>query len=223
MIMKEFYEFYDAHLTALGIKKGDHLLMYSNISSFGNLSKKIFEIIINNTLNRIGKRGTLIMPAYTFQVNKNYLFNIKILNKNFSTSSLTKFFFKLKNIKLISKPIHIHIGVGVKSYILNNMSNPYQSFEKNTDFDLMIKNNFKCVFLGCSPAEGGTYFLYFEHLANVAHRIKIIVKKKILKNKKIITVNVNYSDRPNVKFEDYNLNNAFEKIKKIFYLFELIN
>ena len=78
----------------------------------------------------------------------------------------------------------------------------------------MKKNNFKCVFLGCSPAEGGTYFLYLEHRANVKHRRKIIIKKKVLKNKKKITVNINYSERPSIKFEDYNLNSAFEKIKR---------
>ena len=211
--MKTFSEFFESHLTALGIKSGDHLLMYSNVSSFGSLNNKILEIIINNTLKRIGKSGTLLMPAYTFQVNKNYIFNVKILNKNFSTSSLTKAFFKLKNLKRSNRPIHSHIGVGRKAYILNNRSNPFQSFEKNTDFDLMKKNNFKCVFLGCSPAEGGTYFLYLEHRANVKHRRKIIIKKKVLKNKKKITVNINYSERPIIKFEDYNLNSAFEKIK----------
>ena len=212
--MKAFSEFFDSHLTALGIKSGDHLLMYSNISSFGILNKKVLEIIINNTIKRIGKSGTLLMPAYTFQVNKNYLFNVKILNKNFSTSSLARAFFKLKGIKRSNRPIHSHIGVGAKAYILNNMSNPFQSFEKNTDFDLMQKNNFKCIFLGCSPAEGGTYFLYLEHRANVKHRRKIIIKKKILKNKRKIEVSINYSDRPNMKFEDYDLNSAFEKIRK---------
>ena len=212
--MKTFSEFFESHLTALGIKSGDHLLMYSNVSSFGSLNNKILEIIINNTLKRIGKSGTLLMPAYTFQVNKNYIFNVKILNKNFSTSSLTKAFFKLKNLKRSNRPIHSHIGVGRKAYILNNKSNPFQSFEKNTDFDLMKKNNFKCVFLGCSPAEGGTYFLYLEHRANVKHRRKIIIKKKVLKNKKKITVNINYSERPSIKFEDYNLNSAFEKVKR---------
>lgn len=212
--MKTFSEFFESHLKALGIKSGDHLLMYSNVSSFGSLNNKILEIIINNTLKRIGKSGTLLMPAYTFQVNKNYIFNVKILNKNFSTSSLTKAFFKLKNLKRSNRPIHSHIGVGRKAYILNNRSNPFQSFEKNTDFDLMKKNNFKCVFLGCSPAEGGTYFLYLEHRANVKHRRKIIIKKKVLKNKKKITVNINYSERPSIKFEDYNLNSAFEKIKR---------
>ena len=212
--MDNFSKDFDKHMNELKIKKSDHLLVYSNLSSFGSLNKNLAKNILHKVLQRIGKRGTLFMPAYTFNVSSNYVFRINILNKNFSTSSLTKYFFKFPKIKRSLRPIHSHIGIGYKDYILSNLKNPYQSFDNNTDFDLMKKNKFKCLFLGCSPAEGGTYFLHVEHMLNVPHRKNIILKKKILYKQKIINTYINYSSRGDFTLDKYDLNGAFKKIEK---------
>ena len=79
-------------------KKNDNILVYSKLSSFGiidrHFSKKFLDILIEY----IGLNGTIIMPSYTFE-NKDYIFDIKTLKHNYSSSLLVKEFFKIKKIR----------------------------------------------------------------------------------------------------------------------------
>ena len=73
------------HFKKLKIKKNDNILVYSKLSSFGiidrHFSKKFLDILIEY----IGLNGTIIMPSYTFE-NKDYIFDIKTLKHNYSSS-----------------------------------------------------------------------------------------------------------------------------------------
>ena len=148
------------HFKKLKIKKNDHILVYSKLSSFGiidrHFSKKFLDILIKY----IGSNGTIIMPSYTFE-NKDYIFNINTLKHNYSSSLLVKEFFKIKNIRS-KRLIHSHIALGLKAKILKSKIDPSISLGRNSDFDLMTKNNFKCVFLGCDANEAGTFFIHLE-------------------------------------------------------------
>ena len=64
------------HLKKLKIKKGDDILIYSKLSSFGIIKKNFSKIFLNTLINYIGSRGTIVMPSYTFE-NKNFVFDIK--------------------------------------------------------------------------------------------------------------------------------------------------
>ena len=210
--MKNIKKYIINHLEQLDIKHNDHILLYSKISSFGVIEKHFSKLLLNIILAHLGKNGTLIMPSYTFK-KKKFIFNINKLSQNYSTGILVKEFFKNNKIKRSLKPIHSHIGIGKKSYILSNKLKNFNSFGRNSDFDLLTKNNFKCVFLGCTPQESATYLIHLEYINNAPYRNKIGIKKKILYGNLIKDVNVEYFDRPKEFSFDYN--NAVKILKKL--------
>ena len=199
------------HLKRLGLKSTDNVLVYSNLSSFGSLDKNLPKRILDYLLSFFTIKGTLVMPSYTFDHPKNFIFNINKLQKNYSTGSLVKEFFKKKNVIRSFKLIHSHIGIGKKSYILKK-SNKMLSFGNDSDFDLMKKNNFKCLYLGCTPAQAATYFFHLEYINQVPYRKKIFLKKKYLFNNKTRETEIEYLS--NDKLKKYNLNKSFFLMKK---------
>ena len=199
------------HLKKLKIKKNDHILVYSKLSSFGIVNKKFVKKLLGTLLNFIGPKGTIIMPSYTFE-SKNYIFDIKKLKHNYSTSILTKEFFKFKRVRS-NRLIHNHIGLGAKAKILKDKIDPTITLGENSDFDIMTKNNFKCIFLGCDANEAGTFFIHLEYINKVPYRKDIIINKKILYRGKDKIIKVNYSNRP--KKIEFDFNKAFNKIKKL--------
>ena len=199
------------HFKKLKIKKNDHILVYSKLSSFGIIDKRFSKKFLNILIKYIGSKGTIVMPSYTFE-NKDYIFNIKTLKHNYSSSLLVKEFFKLKKTRS-KRLIHSHIALGHKANILKEKIDPTISLGQDSDFDIMTKNNFKCIFLGCDANEAGTYFIHLEYLNKVPYRNNMILKKKILVGKKIKTIKVEYSSRPKEIEFDFNL--AFKKIEKL--------
>ena len=165
------------HLKKLNIKKNDHILVYTKLSSFGELGEKIVENFLNTLILYMGKNGTIIMPSYTFEKDKNLIFNKDVIKKNYSTSLITKKFFRLKNIKRSTRPIHSHMGVGEKIKFLENKNN-FNSFGIYSDFYYFRKYNFKTIFLGCSPDEAATYLINLEYINKVPYRKRIKIKKK---------------------------------------------
>ena len=151
------------------------------------------------------------MPSYTFE-NKKFVFDIKKLARNYSTSILVKEFFKVKKTRS-KRLIHSHIGLGLKDKILKENIDKSVSLGKKSDFDIMTKENFKCVYIGCNANEAGTYLIHLEHLNKVPYRKKLVLYKKILENDIIKEVKIHYSQRPKDTKIDYNY--AFNKLKKL--------
>ena len=199
------------HFKKLKIKKNDHILVYSKLSSFGIIDRHFSKKFLNILIEYIGSKGTIIMPSYTFE-SKDYIFNIKTLKHNYSSSLLVKEFFKIKKTRS-KRLIHSHIALGLKADILKRQINPTITLGRNSDFDIMTKNNFKCVFLGCDANAAGTFFIHLEYLNNVPYRKNIILEKKISHGKKNKIIKVKYSSRP--KMIDFDFNLAFKKIEKL--------
>ena len=197
------------HLQELGIERGDNLVLFSKLSSFGIVDKKFPKKFLDFLIKHLTDKGTLIMPSYSFE-NDNFVFDVKKISPNKTTGKLVKFFFKKKKIIRSLRPIHSHIGIGKKSHLLK--SKYHNSFGKFSDFYFFTKNNFKCIFLGCDPSEAATYFIHLEYLNNVPYKKKTIIKKKLKINKKIKLVKFRY----NIKITNnkIDLNLGFKKMIK---------
>ncbi len=208
------------HLKKLNVKKNDHILVYAKLSAFGELGKNFVENFLNTLTNYMDKNSTIIMPSYTFEKNKNFIFNKNIIKKNYSTSIITKKFFKLKNIKRSLRPIHSHMGIGKKINFLENKNN-FNSFGIYSDFYYFKKYNFKTIFLGCSPNEAATYLINLEYINKVPYRKRIKLKKKIFLKNKTKNITIDYFNKPKNIVFDYD--NAFLKMKKIGFKYKKVN
>ena len=211
--MKKLNFYYKNLFKQLKIKKGDKIVIHSNLFTFGFSSSKLPKIIISNLKLAVGSSGTIVMPLYTFGADPLQLYDKKKIYKGEHTkftSLLSKVFFKEKKIIRSDCPIHSHIGIGKDSNILLK-SNPSNTYGKKSDFELMKNNNFKLLLLGCSAQEGATYFHHVEAMQNVSYGKWISFKRKIIINKKIKNINVNFFEKKKIK---HDLNRALQLITK---------
>ena len=208
--MKILNTYYKNLFKQLKIKKGDRIVVHSNLFTFGFTNPKLPKIIIQNLKAAIGYYGAIIMPLYTFERNKNHVFDKKKIYRNKYTNLLSEFFFKEKKIIRSNCPIHSHIGYGKKSNILLK-SNPSNTYGKKSDFELMRINKFKLLLLGCSAQEGGTYFHQIEAMEKISYGKWISFQKKIILNNKIKKIRVNFFEKKKVK---HNLNRSLKLISK---------
>ena len=208
--MKKLEIYYEQLFKDLSIKKGDNIVIHSNLFTFGFKSPRLPKIIIQKLKSSVGTSGTIIMPLYTFKKDSSHLYDKKKIYKSKNTSLLSKVFFKEKNVIRSNCPIHSHIGVGKKSNILLK-SNPLNTYGKKSDFELMKNNNFKLLLLGCSAQEGATYFHQIEAMQNVSYGKWISIKKKVIIKKEIKYININFFEKKKVK---HDLNQALQTISK---------
>lgn len=210
---KVIYSHIYNHIRKLKIKKNDDIVVHADLSSMGINNDKLPKIVLTALKRAIGKKGSLIMPSYSMNLSKNYIYNKKKIIQNSTVGILTKEFFKEKNITRSSAPIHSHIGIGKNVGFLKNTPNNI-SFGKKSDFFNMHKKNFKLILLGCSPQQGATYLHHLESLVGVPYRKWIKLEKKIIYKKKIKKILVDYYARKN-NFFVANFNFVFNKIGKM--------
>ena len=200
------------HLKKLKIKKGDNLLIYSDLSRFGLQETNLPKLVLSCLKLAIGKNGSIVMPFYNFETKSNFVFNKnKFIHTN-TISVLSKEFIKEKSIIRSNCLIHNHIGCGPDAKILN-FSDEKMSIGKKTDFEFLKDFNFKLLMLACDPMKGATYLHHLEAMIGVPYR-----KWKLLKRKKIYQgikkdVLINYYARSNKKYVP-DFNSFFKKIRK---------
>ena len=199
------------HINRLGIKKNDKLLVYSDLSRFGFKSKRLPHIVISSLKKIIGKKGSIIMPFYILEKNKKFIYEKKKFIFTDKIGALTKIFCKEKKLIRSNCLIHNHIGLGPNAKILN-LSKENISIGKGSDFEFMMKNNYKLLLLGCDPIQGATYLHHLEALVEVPYRKWINVIKKKIERKKIKNVSIRYFAKKNNKYKS-NFNLIFDKLE----------
>ncbi len=207
---KNLKKYISNHISKLGVKKNDKLLIYSDLSRFGINNAKLPLIVISSLKKIIGKKGTIIMPFYMLEKNRTFVFDRKKFVITNKIGSLTKKFCKEKKLVRSNCLIHNHIGLGPDAKILN-LSRENISLGQNSDFALMKKNDFKLLLLGCDPIQGATYLHHLEALSNVPYRKWIKVNKKKILNKRVKNISVKYFAKKNNKYKS-NFNLIFNKL-----------
>ena len=189
----------DAHLKSLGIEKGDNICVHSRLWSFGKFENGV-ESVYQALKRAVGKEGTIVIPSYTFDTNLNNVFSVHD-TKPQGMGSLPNYVWTLKDKLRSPCPIHSHIGVGPKAYLLKNISG-LSSNGKNSDFQIFLENNFNLLMLGIGFTEGASYMLYVEYCAKVPYRQPLSLPRKIQykKNGEILDVNIYYYGRPDEEY-----------------------
>tara|TARA_B110000305_G_scaffold240612_2_gene311783 strand:- start:2741 stop:3517 length:777 start_codon:yes stop_codon:yes gene_type:complete len=168
----------------LNIKKGDNLIVHSNIAGLLQFNKEINDDTLNFFLNylilKLGKTSTLIIPVYNYDFTK-----IKKIDFEKADSHLGIFGnYALKNYRSNRTPnaIFSHLIFGkLKKNFFNVDHN--SAFGKGTAFDLMHKHNFKILNFCCSP-DTITFIHHIEQTLNVHYRfLKRFTGKFKFKNK----------------------------------------
>jgi len=205
---KSFEKKLTSLFNALKIRKNDNIIIHSNSAGIFQFQKGINKNQYNKFLKfikaRIGKKGTILIPAYNYDFTKKKIFDKKKTPSqvgSFSNHLLKKYFKNRTN-----EPVFSHIIFGkLKKKLMQCNTN--ESFGKNSIFAMMEKFRFKIICF-CCPINSMTFLHYIEKKFKVKYRYDKIFKGYLLKNNKVNNFTLKYyvgKKKNNYKIKDFKL------------------
>jgi aminoglycoside 3-N-acetyltransferase len=188
------------------IKKGDTIFFHGNSMAIfqveGSNSKSKTNFFWNCVFEFIGKNGTVIVPSFTYSVNKGKIFNIK--NSKSKIGQFSEDFRKFYLPERSCDPIFSVCAHGKEKKNIKKLSYK-NSFGKNSIFDYLYANNVKIICLGCE-LKVVTFLHYVEQVLNVPYREFKVFDVKILNEKnKMIKTKINFFCRVSDRNYTYKL------------------
>lgn len=166
------FEFINA-LVKAGIAKDDLIMIHVGMSSFGTIPKGIYsqsqlsQFVLDCVSEVIGPNGTLIVPAFSYSLGKDEIFDAKTTPCPL-VGDFCEFFRKQPNVCRSLDPFLSVSALGPKAKLLTeNISN--SSYGENSFFDKFTKAGGKIVCLGVG-LRYATIRHYYEEMANVPFR-----------------------------------------------------
>lgn len=181
--MKEIIN-YKKFVEKIGVKKNDKILINSNflkIMILAKKKKKTFNLskFINAFLNRLGRGGTLIIPAYSWDFIKKKTF---FFEKTKSiTGSLSNHIVNNKKFKRTSNPIYSFFVAGKDQKYLCSLKHQ-DSFSLESPFGYLIKKKGKNIFLDIDYKDSFTFVHLAEQTIGVDYRFKKKFNGYVYKN-----------------------------------------
>jgi len=208
-------------LADAGIKKGDTIMVHSDIGSFGKLGtldrEFLLQSLVKSLKNTIGPDGTIIMPTFTYSFNKHEPYDIK--NTKSTVGTLTEYFRKQKDVSRTAHPTHSAAIWGKHKKELLNIGKG--TFDKSSIFGKFHQMNGKFVSFGVPLHMSCTFIHYIEHIHKVPYRYIKKIKGKIITGNKKYEEEISFDNRYAVffasflKFEKYLLKEKLLKEVKV--------
>jgi aminoglycoside 3-N-acetyltransferase len=146
----EIFKTASENLKALGIHKGDTVLVHSSLRTLGNYPNKA-QMITEALKKSVGDDGTLLMPALTYKTvtKKNPVFNIKETPS--CVGWLTEYFRTQPGVQRSLHPTHSVCAFGKNTeYLIGDHQLDNTPCGKYSPFRKLRDVNGKILFLGCS-------------------------------------------------------------------------
>jgi len=171
MDSKQYIPYTDIART-LGIREGDIVLLTSDILRLAIKARKTeggFSAgrFIDSFLENLGREGTLLLPAYNFDLEPGDRYDI--LKTVPMTGSLAVTAMGRDDFIRTAHPLHSFLVAGKHASLLAEMKNT-SSFGPNSPFAWMYENNALMVFAGTTPAEAMTFVHFVEESGQVGYR-----------------------------------------------------
>jgi len=171
-------------LMSIGVKKGDVIMIHSDIGSFGRLGtfdrNFLLQSLVDSFKNSVGDSGTIIMPTFTYSFLEDKPYDVS--NSKSIVGTLTEYFRKLPDVSRTAHPTHsVAIWGKNKKNFLNIGKG---TFDKESVFGKLHQMNGKIVFFGVSFNESCTYVHYIERMHRVPYRYMKKLRGKIIANGK---------------------------------------
>tara|TARA_A100001015_G_scaffold248237_1_gene285528 strand:+ start:15046 stop:15792 length:747 start_codon:yes stop_codon:yes gene_type:complete len=183
-----------------GIKKNDSIIVHGDagIAEQIKINKKDkVNFFLNLLIKLIGEKGSIIVPAFTYNACKTKIFDKQ--KDKAETGLFSEIFRKKKNINRTDHPI-FSFSIYGKNFKYFQKASLNTCFGKKSIFEFFLKKNSKIICLGCE-LDRITFTHYIEEFLNVSYRyhkkFKIFDKNK----KKNITIDYfvrNLNKRSNI-------------------------
>ncbi len=198
------------------IKKGDNILIHSDLSKLINIKggiRKNIEFFFSALKTIIGVHGTIAVPAFFHEYSRiKKTFDLKKSPASKELGLFSNYIIKLKNSKRSINPITSIAAVGKNAeYICNGKTG--SAYGIDSAFDRLHKLNAKMLFAGVDM-KAMTYAHYVENNVGVPHTYNKFFDTPVYYNgKKInlpITTQVRYREFDTV-YDDTSNTKRFEK------------
>ncbi len=163
----------------LNIKPGDTLVVASDITRLAMVSMKKeggfdANFLIDAIQKKLGKEGTLLIPAYNFNLRSGDEFSP--VNTPPVTGALSLLAFHRSDFIRTWHPLHSFMVWGKHAMSFSELRNK-SSFGRNSPFAFLEQLNAKMLFAGTKPADALTYTHYVEETLKVKYRryLKIMI------------------------------------------------
>ncbi|PIR13672.1 aminoglycoside N(3)-acetyltransferase [Candidatus Falkowbacteria bacterium CG11_big_fil_rev_8_21_14_0_20_39_10] len=187
-------------LIKLGLKKGDTVLVHSDISRIGMIrgcksKEEYLEILFNIFLKVIGKKGTLVVPAFFYEYGRwQTPYDTKRSPVSNQLGVFSQYVAGLPQAARSPNPIAALAAVGPKAkYICCGGAG--SAYGTDSPWDNLMKCNAKMIFFGIDLS-AMTFGHYVEHMVGVPHVYNKIftapVSEKGKKIKLLIHAQVRY-------------------------------
>lgn len=156
----------------LAIQPGDALLIASDLTRLAILALRkgqafTPDLLIDRFLDKIGPEGTLILPAFNFNLRNGDTFDP--LHTVPVTGALAEAAFKRKDFLRTCHPLHSFLVAGKDARLLAAMNNT-SSFGPDSPFSYFKENNVKMVMIGTNVTDSFTFVHHVEELERVKYR-----------------------------------------------------
>lgn len=200
------------HFKALGITKGDILLVHSSILDFGRVEKFSKEAQLfcfyDAIMETITDEGTLLVPAFFYEYGKFAMpFDTKKSPVSKSLGVFSAFVASLQNAYRSPHPIMSLAAVGKKAKEITQSKNPF-CFGVDSPWQKLHAQNAKILMLG--TAKGMTFSHYIEHMIGVPYRYIKIFNTPVYENNKLLFSSTYSSAR----YLDFDINVNLSMIEK---------
>jgi len=212
MVIKELKE----NLENNGVKKGDFICVFSDITSFGIpavIKNKVKASGINFLLDSyidtfkdvVGREGLVVMPTFTYSATKNQIFDLA--DSKSEVGALTEYFRKQPQVVRSSHPIFSFAawGNGAKNFL---KLESYDCFGRKSILGKLHDAKAKYILLGAGMHESATFVLYSEQKNKVYYRYFKNFTGIIKDGKKKFELSVRYFVR------DLNHNYSWRQLEK---------
>jgi len=156
----------------LPVNKGDVIWLTGDLVQFAlqaRRNKETFDpdAFINSFTQKIGEQGTLLIPAFNFNLPHSSVFNIQTTKP--VTGALSEVAWRKPEFKRTWHPLHSFMVWGRYEHDLINLRNP-SSFGPGSPFEFLVGNQAKMIIIGTNVAQAFTFVHLIEEREKVAYR-----------------------------------------------------
>jgi aminoglycoside 3-N-acetyltransferase len=181
-------------LKKVGIKKGDIILVHSALSKIGRIDgekegNEYLNILLKAFFSIIGKRGTLVVPAFFYEYGRyGTAYDMRRSPVSSELGVFARYIAGLPEAVRSTNPITALAAIGAQAeYICGGGTG--SSFGVDSPWDRLYKSNDKMVFLGIY-LRAMTFIHYVEHMVGVPHLYNKYSTVPILKNGRAVKLSV---------------------------------
>ncbi len=177
------------------VRPGDVVFMHSDASFLAQLDltphTRKFEVFFNILADLIGPKGTLVLPAFTYSITKNEIFDPELTSSQMG--QLSEYFRSLPGVRRSSDPIFSTVSRG---FLANKFATAdfSDSFGKKSFFSYLYKYDALILCLGCSLNKI-TFTHFVEQSNNVNYRFFKDFNGHISQNGNLQGIKVKYFAR----------------------------